>query len=107
MLLTQATAALQQGDIFGAVRPAKRALSLLDPQPEEALPALNLLGEIHIEQAQSTQQRQYFSKLQPIDEDGAISEDVGGGAEKFLWLAQLSEEGGQDSVDWFEKGPCA
>lgn len=39
-----------------------------------------------------------------IDEDCDLGEDVGGGAEKFLWLAQLSEEGGQDSVSWFEKG---
>jgi hypothetical protein len=39
-----------------------------------------------------------------IDPDGGISESKGGGAEKFLWLAQLSEEGGADSVRWFEKG---
>lgn len=26
--------------------------------------------------------------------------------EKFLWLAQLSEEGGRESVEWFERG-CA
>ena len=24
--------------------------------------------------------------------------------EKFLWLAQLSEEGGEESVRWFERG---
>lgn len=24
--------------------------------------------------------------------------------EKYLWLAQLSEEGGEESVGWFEKG---
>lgn len=48
--------------------------------------------------------RNYFLQAAAIDGDGALGEDVGGGAEKFLWLAQLSEEGGQDSVDWFEKG---
>ncbi|KAJ8110052.1 hypothetical protein ONZ43_g5979 [Nemania bipapillata] len=32
---------------------------------------------------------------------------MGGGAEKFLSLAQLSEEGGKDSVGWFEKGAAA
>jgi tetratricopeptide (TPR) repeat protein len=104
ILLAQATATLQQGDIAGAVKPAKRALSLLDPQSEGALSALNLLGEIHVELGDIDAARKYFLQAAAIDEDGMISEDVGGGAEKFLWLAQLSEEGGQDSVDWFEKG---
>ncbi|TVY27387.1 putative assembly chaperone of rpl4 [Lachnellula hyalina] len=104
ILLSQATSALQQGDIAGAVTPAKRALGLLDIDSEEALPALNLLGEIHVELGDIESARQYFLQAAAIDEDGALGEDVGGGAEKFLWLAQLSEEGGQDSVDWFEKG---
>lgn len=104
LLLAQATAALQQGDISAAVKPAKRALSLLGPESEEALPALNLLGEIHVELGEIDAARQYFLQAAAIDEDGTISEVVGGGAEKFLWLAQLSEEGGQDSVDWFERG---
>lgn len=104
MLLLQATAALQQGDIEGAVTPAKRALGLVDIESEEALPALNLLGEIHVELGDIESARQYFQQAASIDEDGALGEDVGGGAEKFLWLAQLSEEGGQDSVDWYEKG---
>jgi tetratricopeptide (TPR) repeat protein len=104
ILLTQATATLEQGDVAGAVKPAKRALSLLDPKSEEALPALNLLGEIHVELGDIDAARLYFLQAAAIDEDGTIGEDVGGGAEKFLWLAQLSEEGGQDSVDWFEKG---
>jgi len=104
VLLLQATSALQQGDIAGAVTPAKRALSVLDIKSEEALPALNLLGEIHVELGDIESARQYFLQAASIDEDGALGEDVVGGAEKFLWLAQLSEEGGQDSVDWFEKG---
>ncbi|PSS20177.1 hypothetical protein M430DRAFT_27247 [Amorphotheca resinae ATCC 22711] len=104
VLLAEATFTLQQGDIEGAVKPAKRALSLLDPNSEEALPALNLLGEIHIELGDIDTARQYFLQAAAIDEDGTVGEDVGGGAEKFLWLAQLSEEGGQDSVNWFEKG---
>ena len=104
ILLAQATTTLQQGYIAGAVKPAKRALSLLDAQSEEALPALNLLGEIHIELGEIDAAREYFLQAAEIDEDGTISEDLGGGAEKFLWLAQLSEEGGQDSVNWFEKG---
>lgn len=33
-----------------------------------------------------------------------MAERDGGGAEKFLWMAQLCEEGGEDSVRWFERG---
>jgi tetratricopeptide (TPR) repeat protein len=104
VLLAEAAYSLQQGDIEGSVPKAKRALSLLDPESEEALPALNLLGEIHVELGDTAAAREYFLQAAAIDEDGSITEDLGGGAEKFLWLAQLSEEGGQDSVDWFEKG---
>ena len=94
VLLAQASYILQQGDITGSVPLAKRALSLLDPESEAALPALNLLGEIHVELGEIDSARQYFLQAAAIDEDGTIGEDVGGGAEKFLWLAQLSEEGG-------------
>jgi tetratricopeptide (TPR) repeat protein len=104
VLLAQASYILQQGDIAGSVPLAKRALSLLDPESEAALPALTLLGEIHVELGEIDSARQYFLQAAAIDEDGTIGEDVGGGAEKFLWLAQLSEEGGQDSVDWYESG---
>jgi len=103
-LLLEATSLLQQGDISGAVKPAKRALAILDEASEEALPALNLLGEIHVELGEIDLARKYFMQAAAIDEDCDLGEDVGGGAEKFLWLAQLSEEGGQDSVSWFEKG---
>ena len=103
-ILAEASSLLQQGNIEGAVKPAQRALGLLDPESEEALPALNLLGEIHIELGDIETARQYFLQAASIDEDGTVGEDVGGGAEKFLWLAQLSEHGGKDSVDWFEKG---
>jgi tetratricopeptide (TPR) repeat protein len=104
ILLLQATSSLQEGDITGAVKPAKRALALLDATSEEALPALNLLGEIHVELGEIDTARKYFQQAAVIDDDCTIGEDVGGGAEKFLWLAQLSEEGGRDSVNWFEKG---
>jgi len=104
ILLSQADSALQRGDIADAVEPAQQALGLLDIESVEALPALNLLGEIHVELGDIETARNYFLQAAAIDGDGALGEDVGGGAEKFLWLAQLSEEGGQDSVDWFEKG---
>jgi tetratricopeptide (TPR) repeat protein len=103
-LLLQATASLQQGALEDAAKPAKRALALLDPTAVEALPALNLLGEIHVELGEIDKARKYFQQAAAIDDDCTVGEDVGGGAEKYLWLAQLSEEGGQDSVDWYEKG---
>ncbi|CZR60831.1 related to TPR domain protein [Phialocephala subalpina] len=103
-LLVQAAFTLQQGDIESSIPLAKNALALLPADSEEALPALNLLGEIHVELGDIDSARQYFLQAAAIDEEGLISEDLGGGAEKFLWLAQLSEDGGQDSVDWFEKG---
>ncbi|KAE8443063.1 hypothetical protein EG329_002386 [Mollisiaceae sp. DMI_Dod_QoI] len=103
-LLVQAAITLQQGNIAASAPLAKRALSLLPTESEATLPALNLLGEIHVELGDIDAARRYFLHAATIDEDGLISEDLGGGAEKFLWLAQLSEEGGQDSVDWFEKG---
>jgi len=103
-LLTQATTKLLEGDIEGAVPFAQRALGLLDVNSVEALPALNLLGEIHVELGDIDAARTYFTQAAEIDENGEVEEERGGGAEKFLWLAQLSEEGGRDSVDWFERG---
>lgn len=103
-LLAEAALKLQNGNIEDAVKPAKKALKLVDVESPEALLALNLLGEIHVELGDIDSARQYFLQAAAIDEDGSVPEELGGGAEKFLWLAQLSEEGGQDSVDWFEKG---
>lgn len=103
-LLLKATSLLQTGDIEGALKPAKKALAQLDGEKIEALPALNLLGEIYVERGDIEKARAHFLRAAAIDHDMTIAEGLGGGAEKFLWLAQLSEEGGQDSVDWFEKG---
>ena len=103
-LLAEAAFELQKGNIEGSVKPAMKALRSLDRESQEALLALNLLGEIHVELGDIDSARQYFLQAAAIDEDGSVPEELGGGAEKFLWLAQLSEEGGQDSVDWFEKG---
>lgn len=43
-------------------------------------------------------------KAVTLDPQGEISEEEGGGVEKFLWLAQLCEEGGEESVRWFQRG---
>ncbi|KAF2154603.1 hypothetical protein K461DRAFT_284958 [Myriangium duriaei CBS 260.36] len=73
------------------------------PQPL-ALPALNLLGEISIELGDEDAAKEYFLLSVSADPEGQLPDEAGGGAEKFLWLAQLSTEGGFDSVQWFEKG---
>lgn len=99
-LLLLATASLQQGAIEDAVKPAKAALVQLDSSKLEALPALNLLGEIHVELGSISKARGYFQAAAALDPTCSLPD----GAEKFLWLAQLSEEGGHDSVGWYEKG---
>ncbi|KAK3051622.1 hypothetical protein LTR09_007277 [Extremus antarcticus] len=73
----------------------------------QALPALNLLGEISVELGDVDSARGYFEQAAALDPTGTIPEAMGGGAEKFLWLAQLSEEGGKESVQWYEKGVSA
>ncbi|KAG9231592.1 hypothetical protein BJ875DRAFT_469098 [Amylocarpus encephaloides] len=107
VLLAEATATLQQGDILGSSDIAKCALAAIEDESVEALPALNLLGEIHVELGEIDVARQYFVRAAAIDGDGTVGEELGGGAEKFLWLAQLSEEGGNDSVGWYRKGATA
>lgn len=73
----------------------------------ETLPALNLLGEISVELGDVDAARGYFEQAVVLDPEGKVPETMGGGAEKFLWLAQLSEEGGKSSVEWFKKGAIA
>lgn len=109
-LLLQATTLLQTGEPDSALTPATAALAILISQhgdkATELLPALNILGEINLELGEEHIEaaRTYFTQAATIDPLGAIPEDQGGGPEKFLWLAQLSEEGGEDSVKWFTKG---
>jgi hypothetical protein len=63
-----------------------------------------LLGEINVELGDIDTARNCFLQAVQLDQNGSIPESEGGGAEKFLWLAQLSEQGGKDSVLWFEMG---
>jgi tetratricopeptide (TPR) repeat protein len=107
-LLERANDNFQTGQIAEALRDAYKAYNTiqskvsLDRTP--LLPALNLLGEINVELGDITAAVGYFKIAVEIDPDGQIPEEQGGGAEKFMWLAQLSEEGGLDSVHWFQKG---
>ncbi|KAI4641544.1 hypothetical protein J4E93_007641 [Alternaria ventricosa] len=102
-LLIQAATFLQTSQPEEALVAARRALNLLQPGTSKpsatALPALNLLGEINVELGDPDSAREAFQAAIVIDPEGAND-----GAEKFLWLAQLNEEGGAESVRWFEKG---
>ncbi|KAL9120893.1 MAG: hypothetical protein Q9187_002550 [Circinaria calcarea] len=107
-LLKQATALLQTGQPASALPLAEKALSVLQSNPSSppttALPALTLLGEIYLEIGSPAVATTHFLRAVDLDPHGLIPEALGGCAEKFLWLAQLSEEGGEESVRWFERG---
>ena len=106
-LLANATAALEVGDAETAARLARTAYEHIGEKGRQAGAALSLLGQIYVELGEVAKARKCFLKAVSVDEDGTQAEDIGGGPEKFLWLAQLSEEGGQDSVSWFERGAAA
>ncbi|KAK5164818.1 uncharacterized protein LTR77_009482 [Saxophila tyrrhenica] len=99
---------VEQGQPEDALKKAKKLLAQVqDGGAAQSLPALTLLGEISVEMGVIDSARGYFEQAATLDPSGAIPEAMGGGAEKFLWLAQLSEEGGKESVQWFEKGVAA
>ncbi|KAL8770120.1 MAG: hypothetical protein Q9209_004158 [Squamulea sp. 1 TL-2023] len=106
-LLARSSALLQTAQAEEALPLALRALKQFKQEASgltlQALPALSLLAEINLELGDANEARNYFSQASQLDPDGLIPESQGGGVEKFLWLAQLSEEGGQDSVSWYEK----
>lgn len=121
-LVNEATAFLHTGDPEAALPLALRALVLTQTSPifipaaqphsnpipatpaRESLPALKILAEINLELGDAEAARAYFLQAVDVDPAGEVVEDEGGGAEKFLWLAQLCEEGGEESVRWFERG---
>lgn len=101
-LLLEAAAYLQTSQPEEALVQAKRALNLLQPTSEPAvasLPALNLIGEINVELGDVDAAREAFLAAVSLDNEG-----ISDGAEKFLWLAQINEAGGAESVQWFNKG---
>ncbi|KAK0962909.1 hypothetical protein LTR91_019261 [Friedmanniomyces endolithicus] len=104
-LYASAIELVEQSQPDEALKKAKKLWTQVQKRSvTEALPALNLLGEISVELGDGEAARGYFEKAVTLDPTGEIPEAMGGGAEKFLWLAQLCEEGGQASVDWFERG---
>lgn len=106
-LLEQAIILLQTGRTDEALTLAQQALELAPGNSPSELSALNLLAEIYVELGEVDSARDHFIRAVELDPNGTIPESEGGGAEKFLWLAQLSEDGGADSVRWFEKGISA
>ncbi|KAI4265749.1 MAG: hypothetical protein L6R38_009203 [Xanthoria sp. 2 TBL-2021] len=106
-LAAKASALLQTSQADEALPIALKALKQLKKEDDglrtNSLPTLNLLAEINLELGNVDEAREYFSHAFQLDPDGLIPESQGGGVEKFLWLAQLSEDGGNDSVAWFQK----
>ncbi|KAI1137019.1 TPR domain-containing protein [Hypoxylon sp. FL0543] len=107
VLVKAAEYQVQEGNVHDAHTLAEKALEQSSAGSDDELSALNLLGQINLELGDFDAARSYFLRAVAIDEDGAKDEAVGGGPEKFLCLAQLSEEGGKDSVTWFERGAAA
>ncbi|KAE9968494.1 hypothetical protein BLS_005846 [Venturia inaequalis] len=105
-LLVEAVGQLHTSNPQGALKLATTALKTLRTKPDktEQLPALTVLGEICIELGDVSTAVAFFTQAAEIDADGEVPEERGGGPEKFFWLAQLSEEGGRDSVNWYQKG---
>ncbi|ODH47938.1 hypothetical protein GX48_05960 [Paracoccidioides brasiliensis] len=104
ILFDQATVLLQTGQPEAALPLAQHGFDIATTGSPNALLGLNLLGQIFVELGEIEAAREHFTRAVALDPNGEIPESEGGGAEKFLWLAQLSEIGGKDSVNWFEKG---
>ena len=110
LLVRAAEAQLQEGDAEAALALATRALERAtkgggdknNDESDDALAALGLLAQASLELGDLPAARRHYLRAATADPDGARA-----GAEKFLCLAQLSEEGGKDSVAWFERGAAA
>ncbi|UKZ46712.1 hypothetical protein TrVGV298_000919 [Trichoderma virens] len=106
-LLADAETQYEVGNLDEAIALASKALEQTGEGGDFELKALNLLGVLNVEDGEVEEARDYFLRAIKLDEEGILDEKIGGGPEKFLFLAQLSEEGGQDSVQWFERGASA
>lgn len=109
-LYANALELVEQSEPAAALKVANTLLSEVSKPNRpvlERLPALILLGEISVELGAVDSARAYFEQAVELDPEGKVPEAQGGGAEKFLWLAQLCEDGGKQSVQWFEKGATA
>ncbi|KAL6869147.1 hypothetical protein ACO1O0_000470 [Amphichorda felina] len=106
-LLSDAETQFAVGNLDEAISLGHQALESTGEGGDFELRSLNLLGMLHVEAGDVDEARGYFERAVKLDEDGTVDEKLGGGPEKFLFLAQLSEEGGKDSVRWFERGAAS
>lgn len=106
-ILEDAETLFAVGNIDEAITLATKALEETGKGGDFELRSLNLLGLLHVESGDVDEARSFFEQAVKLDDDGTADEKIGGGPEKFLFLAELSEEGGQDTVQWFERGAAA
>lgn len=101
-LFSEAATLLQQSQPDLALPLAQRALiRLKGPGNDHAaqLPALLLLAQAALDLGDPDEARRRYKAAVEIDPEGERT-----GADPFLWLAQLSENGGQESVSLFQQG---
>ena len=100
-LLAEAVTFFQQSQPDLALPLAEKALRRLENQPTPSIslaPTICLLAEIQLELGDAETARANFNRAVNIDPTGAYI-----GADALLWLAQLCEEGGQRSIELFER----
>ncbi|KAL9108868.1 MAG: hypothetical protein Q9227_006399 [Pyrenula ochraceoflavens] len=103
-LLREAAVLFEESQYDRALGFAQRALSRLrkfqaSDAPQTLLPALLQIAQTLLEIGDTDAAFQHFAEAVKIDPKG---EKIG--ADPFLWLAQLSATGGNDSITWFEQG---
>lgn len=106
-LLTDAEIQYEVGNLEEAISLAENALETTGSGGDFELRALNLLGLLHVEVGDGDEAGNYFNRAVALDPEGTADEKIGGGPDKFMFLAQLSEDGGKDSVAWFERGAAS
>ncbi|EFX04372.1 tpr domain containing protein [Grosmannia clavigera kw1407] len=114
-------AAMTQGDVDSALTSARAAYAVIasagseddDNSTNTTVDGIGkaavcaLLGEILLENGDVEVARQVLTVAANLDTDGTLSDALGGGPDKYFYLAQLSENGGRESVSWFERGAAA
>lgn len=118
-LLTEAASLLEQGQPELALPLAEEALTRLEPERKDneeqntidtylrlaaqdkiTIPsALSVKAEIHLSLGDGIAARRSFEEAVRIDPKGVLVS-----ADPWLWLAQLCEEGGKESIGFFERG---
>ncbi|GAO51095.1 hypothetical protein SAICODRAFT_31899 [Saitoella complicata NRRL Y-17804] len=96
-LLSRARDALTELSLPESLQLATQACQLLPNACIWTAP-LDFLGEVMVENGDLDSARRVF---------GESVKRNGEGWEKYLWLGQLSEEGGREALGWFERGAAA